>query len=892
MSKLFRLMFPVLALIFIGATPTLAQDDDGNKVAVMPVFLSAEGAQLEQLSRLSKNLSEALISALTTQNMEPLPMDDGVLTLSETSAKAQAKNMGASYLLQTRVTKNGDHFNLVGQLLALYPKGLSSRRQTVTVENSTQFPQQIERMVQLTTDHLTSGGEPVISVDIIGNTMMTSPAILNSLRIQPGGTYNEAKATSDIKRIYALGYFDDVAIKTSDLPGGKAVHFLVKERGQVTNIVFRGNKKIDTEDLLKAAGIKPNDIPSERTVAESVDNIKHVYADKGYSNIQISTHMEKEGQDETLVYEVTEGGKIYIKDIKFDGNSFFSNRTLSGQIETSSYNFLISWLSGSGKLNQEKLSGDAQRLEAYYHNNGFLQAQVGDPIITNEKDDSSLIITFPIVEGERYKVGEITVVGQLLEDDDPKTLVNLTNLRSEPWFSREILQQDIKILQTYYSDKGYAHNTVEPKIEAPREGNILDVVFQIQPNNKVYFDRITIVGNNKTRDKVIRRQLTVVEGDLFSSSKIQTSQANLMRSTYFEQANLVPGPSDTDEKMNLRVEVKERPTGSFQVGGGYSNYNSIFGVVRLTQDNLFGYGRRAAVEANLGSKNTFYNFSFTDPWVFDIPLSAGFDLFRYENRYDYYTKKSNGTAARLGYPVWGNFYLSTRYSLEKINISNVPDTASSYLKSMSDYTADSQLILSLRRDTRNHFFFPTSGTVARLTYGKGSHLFGGQTDFSKYEAEAAIWIPAPFFKNASLMGHGQVGYLVEDRDKGLPIYEKYMIGGINSVRGYNWYSISPRENNLPTGATIGGEKMMVYNVELAFPLLREQGLYGVAFYDMGNVWEKDRNYSFSNLRSSIGGGLRYLSPMGPLRIEYGKPVGKNTEDTTSGQWEFTMGSMF
>ena len=895
MKKIVWLM--ILALGFIlNSSPAPAQE--GQRVAVMPFVLSAEGAQLEQLSRLSQGLTNMVVESLAAQGFIPLALSDTVLTSADQAVRAQAIDLGADYLLYTNVTKSGDRFNITGQLAALNPRGRSSERVSATAEASTNLPQTAERMVLMATDHLYGTGARVSSVTVSGNTMVDSQAILNSLRIRPGGTYNEAKATSDIKRIYSMGFFDDVRVETSPAGGGQAVRFVVTERAQLGAIVFRGNSKIDDEDLLEKLGIKPYDIPSEKAIADSVGQIKNMYVEQGYPQAQVVTLLEP-GDDgrQVLVYEIDEGGKIYIREIEFDGNEYFSDWTLNRQIDSDTRNFL-SWITSSGRLVQERLSGDAQKLETYYQNNGFLEARVGDPTIT-DSEKGGLIVTFPIYEGERHKVGLVSIDGDLLPDDDPSKLLKLVSLRGETWFSREMLQEDLKALQDYYSDKGYAYNSVEPMIRPGIEEGSLDLEFMVSPNSQVYFDRITIVGNEKTRDKVIRRQLAVVEGDLFSSSAIQVSQANLMRSTFFEQVNLVPGPSDTDDKMNLRVEVKERPTGSFQIGGGYSNYNSMFGVVRVTQDNLFGYGRRLALEGNFGSKNSYYNFSFTDPWVFDVPLTLGFDIFRYSNEYDDYTKESTGAAIRAGYPVWGNFYLSARYSLENIDITDL-ESSSSYLRSMQDYSTDSVLTVSLRRDTRNHFFFPTDGTTARLSYSYGSSLFGGDTAFSRYEAEGAVWVPAPFFKGASLMAHGEIGYMKENERGGLPVYEKYMIGGINSVRGYDWYSISPRDRG---DEAIGGEKMMVFNFELAFPLLKSEGLYAVAFYDMGNVWgeawdakarryKQQSAYKFSDMRRSYGGGLRYLSPMGPFRIEYGRALDREREEDKTGQWEFTMGSMF
>jgi len=337
------------------------------------------------------------------------------------------------------------------------------------------------------------------------------------------------------------------------------------------------------------------------------------------------------------------------------------------------------------------------------------------------------------------------------------------------------------------------------------------------------------------------------------------------------------------------VEVKERPTGSFQIGAGYSNYNSVFGTIRLTQDNLFGYGRRIGLEANVGSESNYFNLSFTDPWVGDIPLMMGLDVFKYYTEYDYYRKDSVGGAIRAGYPVFEKFYLTGTYSWEDVKISDVSMYSSAYLRSMIGTSVNSLFNVSLRRDTRNHFFQPTAGSTSRISYTIGSALLGGETNFNRYEAEYAHWFPLPFFKGAAIMGHGEVGYTEETKDGGLPVYEKYMLGGINSIRGYDWYDVSPKDP--VTRENIGGEKMVVMNFELTFPIIPDSGLYTVLFYDMGNVWDKNTSYSFSDLRRSYGAGLRYLSPMGPLRIEYGRALDRQEGDA-SGRWEFTMGAMF
>jgi outer membrane protein insertion porin family len=863
----------------------------GQKIAVAPYqVVGVTGTQLEQLSNISRGLLELTVSALSSQGFQPLAMGAQTLSQGESAVVAQAKQLGADYLFWPSLTRAGTSFTLSGALQPLATGLVGSRRMSVTSSASENLPQTAERLVLMVTDHLFGGGAAVVSVTITGSGLVENDAILNSLRIRKGGTYNEAKAASDIRRLHAMGYFETVSVEVNDVPGGKAVHFRVTERPQIGVIIYQGNKKFDQEDLDKVVGLKVLDLATDERLTTAVSNLQKFYADKGYPMAQVTYELQpgEEGKAK-LVFQVVEGGKLFIRDIRFEGNDFFSNWTLKRQIESKTRFFLTSWLTGSGKLDRDKLANDAQTLTQYYHNNGFLLARVGEPNIESLEGTDGFVITFPINEGQRFQVGEVTITGDLLEDDDPAKILKLTELRDEKWFNREMLQEDINRVKNYYADKGYAKNEVEAVFGEPDDKNVLSVAINVMPKNLVYYDRITIVGNDKTRDKVIRRHLEFSEGDLTSNTKLKDSQANLMRSSFFEDINLVPSPSDKEDMMNLRVEVKERPTGSFQIGAGYSNYNSIFGTIRLTQDNLFGYGRRIALEANIGSESNYFNFSFTDPWVGDRPLMMGLDLFKYYNNYDYYRKDSKGVAVRAGYPVFEKFYLTGTYSWEEVEISDVGLNSSAYLTSMLGNTVNSIVTVALRRDTRNHFFQPTSGSTARISYAIATGVLGGDTSFSRYEVEYAHWIPVPPFKTVAIMGHIEAGYAKENKKGGLPVYEKYMLGGINSIRGYDWYDVSPKDPQ--TQENIGGEKMLVMNFELTFPLIKDSGLFAVAFYDMGNVWTLDENYSFSNLKRSYGGGIRYLSPMGPLRIEYGKALDPDPGDP-AGRWEFTMGAMF
>ncbi|MDR1041100.1 MAG: outer membrane protein assembly factor BamA, partial [Deltaproteobacteria bacterium] len=877
------------ALFLAGALAGPASAQEGLKVAVTPYnIVGVTGTQLEQLANVSRGLMDLTVQSLQSQGFVAVAMGGQSLAAVSTAVQAQARDLGADFLFAPSLTRSGDSYTMSGQLQALTSAATSSARMDVFSSGTEGLPQTAERLVYMVTDHLFGSGPRVVSVTISGSQMLENQAILNSLRIRQGGTYNEAKAASDIRRLYSLGYFETVNVETTDVSGGKAVHFIVTERPQILVIEYEGNEKYDAGDFADVVGVKVNDIASDDRLIQAVANLQRFYAEKGYTQARITYEILPAAEGRArLVFRISEGGKLYIRRIHFIGNEYFNHWRLSRVIESSPKG-VISFITGSGKLDREKMMNDVQLLTVFYNNNGFLQARVGEPEVVPGSKPDSFEITFPIVEGPRYKVGEVTIAGDLKEGDDPRRLMRLLKTPKNTWFSREVLMEDQNALLDYYKNKGYFHAEVEPRFGQPTEDDVLDVQFEVSPRTLVYYDRITIVGNEKTRDKVIRRHLEVAEGDLTSQTRLQNSQNNLMRSSFFEDVVITPSPSseNPEDLLNLRVEVKERPTGSFQIGAGYSNYSSVFGTIRLTQDNLFGYGRRIALDANIGGSYNFFDLSFTDPWVGDIPLMMGFDVFKSYYEYDYYRRETLGFSLRAGYPVWERFYLSGSYTWEDVDITHVSIDSSEYLRSMMGKSKNSVFSMSLRRDTRNHFFQPSDGSTMRLTWGIATELFGGDTAYNRFEVELAKWVPIPYLTGAAIMGHMQMGVLKERKPDGLPVYEKYMLGGINTVRGYDWYQISPRDPR--TNESIGGEKMGLVNLELSFPILAGSGLYGVFFYDMGNVWTKDESWNFSGLRRSYGGGLRYLSPMGPLRIEYGRALDPYPGEQ-AGRWEFSMG---
>ncbi|MBW1849981.1 MAG: outer membrane protein assembly factor BamA [Deltaproteobacteria bacterium] len=434
--------------------------------------------------------------------------------------------------------------------------------------------------------------------------------------------------------------------------------------------------------------------------------------------------------------------------------------------------------------------------------------------------------------------------------------------------------------------------------------HLVDLTYYISKGSKVRFERINITGNTITRDKVIRRELEAIEGEDFSGGALKTSTENLKRLGFFEDVEMVPKKGSRDDLMVLDVKVTEKPTGSFSLGAGYSSEDSVFTMFQVAQSNLYGRGQTLQASAKLGGLSSEFNITFTEPWLFDTRYSGTFNIYRWKQEYeDYsfqgssiesYKRNSYGGRIGIGFPM--NYLIdyfdeltrgTVSYSHDNSDISNVPIDASAAWKDMEGENITSSITLSMRRDSRDEPWNTSTGSVNSLSFEYAGGVLGGSVYYNKYRASSAWYFPL-FWKTVFLL-RGNWGYV--DRRSGgkLPVYQKFRIGGINSVRGFDYGHISPRDPI--TGDFIGGGKMMYYNFEYRVPLLKGQGIVGLVFYDTGNVWEEDDNYSFSDMRESVGAGIRWYSPMGPLRLEYGKNLDPQFDEET-GKWEFSIGGLF
>lgn len=856
------------------------------RVCVFPFSIYSQ----ENLGYLSEGIQEMIGSHFLRRGVDVIPESQVIKALKgksptqidERAAREIGKALNADYVFYGSMTKLGNQISLDGRLVDVL--GIKKTESVFVQEKGLEnLMGATEKLVSDATGGV-SGRQKIARLNIQGNKRIETDAVKRVLESREGGVYSDALVSGDLKRVFAMNYFEDVQIDVEDSAQGKVVTFIVVEKPAITQVEFEGNQMLEQDDLFDVLGYNTYGILDAQKIAQSVENIKELYKEKGYYNVEVNYTIEPVGEKKVSVkYEIEEKSRVYIKKIEFLGNKDFDDGDLEDEIETET-GWFLSFITDAGILKKDQLEEDLAKLKEFYYNNGYVRSRIGEPVVTVEED--GIIISFSIEEGPQFKVGDVKVAGDILFTDE-EIYENL-KLPENEIYSRKILREDLKTIKTMYADKGYAYNQVKPEAKARPDEDVIDVVFHIAKNKPVTFERISITGNSKTRDNVIRRELKIKEGDLFSASGLRQSSMSLYRLGYFDDIQFDTAKASADDKMNLNINVKEKPTGAFSIGAGYSSYNSLFGTAKISQDNFLGKGLKVSLEGTVGGRSDNYVFSITEPWLFGIPLAAGFDIFNQFVEYDDYDRNTVGFALRFGYPVWKNTRFSWRYMYQDIDISNVPAGSSAYFIDMVGHSTSSSMTFQLRRDTRNQVFNPTSGSDNSVTITYAGGPLGGTNHFTKYVADSGWFIPT-FWDDVTFFARGKIGYIAENQDDGLPLYEKFYLGGIDSVRGYKWNKISPTDP--VTGDRIGGEKMALINLELIFPLAKEAGLMGVIFFDQGNAWRESDDWDFGDMKRSYGGGIRYYSPLGPMRLEYGMVLDPIPGEPES-NLEFSIGTFF
>jgi outer membrane protein insertion porin family len=458
------------------------------------------------------------------------------------------------------------------------------------------------------------------------------------------------------------------------------------------------------------------------------------------------------------------------------------------------------------------------------------------------------------------------------------------------------MRNDLEKLTEHYADYGYAFAEADVRIARDEIAKALEITYTMSKGNKVSINRVLIDGNTKTRDNVVRREMRLSDGDLYSGAKLRRSNTRLNRLEFFDTVEITPEPTPNPDKLNLRIKVKEKPTGTLSAGVGYSSYSKVFFSGQILERNLFGMGYQLGFRGTISSKSADYTATFWNPHYNDTDLGVGVSAYNTMNEYSDYDKQAMGARLLFSYPLGEYTNLSWNYRLERYTIEDIDEDADKVIKDMEGHNWASALYASIKRDTLDRTINPTKGNVYHFSVEYGGGLLGGDDDFIKYILDTNHYFP--LFWSTVFHFHAQAGYVMKNGSDRIPPFERFYLGGMNSVRGYKERTISPvydkKEGQLgyDEGDEKGGDKSFFINAEYLVPLHKEMGLMGVIFFDAGKAWDDDESLDF-DLYKSVGAGVRWYSPLGPLRLEYGYPLDTvKTEDERKGRFEFSVGQFF
>jgi outer membrane protein insertion porin family len=779
------------------------------------------------------------------------------------------------------------------------------------------------------------GSDTITEVRVEGNRRVEQAAVTRALKNKVGSAYDASLTNADLQALWALGYFSDIQLLTQVLPqGGLAYIVRVVERPSVHDIKFEGNEELNKDDFKDDVDIKKYSILDLDAVRRNAKKIQAHYLEKGFFLAEVTYRVDPAGPDDKpgatpakkaspalispsteqvdVVFVMNEHAKVMVKSISLIGAIKVPADELKATMLTHEGNYL-SFITQEGTFREEMFQRDLAVIEAAYYDRGYLNVKVEKPSVSLSPDKKLIFIDIRIEEGDAFRISKIDFAGDLLFPKEDLRLQVVS--REGEFFSRQAIIHDDTALAEMYQDLGYAYANWSPETNVDVANKTVALTFTVQKGKPQTVETITIVGNTKTRDRVIRRQMRIYEGELFRGTGMRVSKERVTALGYFETVEVNFKPGSDDSHVAVTVEVKEKATGSFQVGAGFSSVESFIFTAQVSQNNFLGWGNTASISAQVSGLRQLFTASFFEPYFLDTDFIFTLDLFRTQVDSFDFTRESAGGAIGWGYHLLDDLTAAITYTLEYVSAipggsginggliptsGAIPSPANRF---RSGRTSSARL--SLTYDKRDNRLYPTKGMLLFGSVEVSPEFLGGNFNFARFQAYSRFYVPLPgglVFKTQFT-----IGYIAElNPNNPLPISEQYLIGGINSLRGYSLNSISPtlligtlaRGDFVANQFTTGGNKEFIANFELEFPIIPKAGVRGVIFLDAGNVFAVDSNFFQDRqyrlplgLFWATGFGVRWFSPVGPLRFEWGIPLTPRPQDQGI-LFEFTIGNSF
>ncbi|HXX47534.1 MAG TPA: outer membrane protein assembly factor BamA [Myxococcota bacterium] len=827
-------------------------------------------------------------------------------------------------------------------------------------------------------------GAVVADVRVSGNRRIEADAVKAVVGTKIGDKLSATRVAEDVKRIYGLGFFHDVRVQVERTTDARAVvTYVVSENPIIRQVSISGNEAISSDDIKQKLTVTVGSTVDYPLLLENKARIEAQYQAKGYYQVQVKYTLEPQGEGAVGVnFDVTEGKKLKLREIEFHGNQALSDRELRKVMQTKTWG-ITSWVTqlwdNSGLYAEPLFYQDLDKIQRLYMDKGYIRVNIGEPVVT--VSDEGIKVSVDIVEGPQFKVGTVDVLGDETMDHD--ALIALLQQKPGEVFSRSKLTSDVDRLRGFYGDRGFYDATVNPITQVDPEKLTISTNFEVKKGELYFVDGIDLHGNTRTADTVVRRELSISEGDLYSAAAVARSKMRVQRLGYFEEVDIAAKPSDQPHRVAMSVDLVEKPTGSFSFGAGFGSTDGFILSGSVRQDNLFGTGRSLSAGVDLGSINKSFYLRFVEPYFMDTASTLALTAQSATSKYSDFTEKLTGGSMTVSYPLDETFTtVSTGYSFSGRSVNGFTAFQAASLLEREEFqgeTTTSLFSIAARHDSRDDLRFPHTGGISGIAVEFAG--LGGFSDFLRAEARTTQFIPLKRFLgfDSTFIFNSRVGYVLPmntiadynlpdcgigdpslcgptgspeikylaqiDTDLKLPLTERYFLGGIGpfQVRGFKLRSLGPRrpilsvdklrvgngfaylftpfgrnadpnDTSVPLGAckpglicnnitdtqtsqfadikatdVIGGNSMMLVNLEIDFPISDEIGISGIVFLDMGNAFAEDEFINPVNFRFGTGFGIQWFSPFGPIQVVLGFPLDPIAGVDKGSVFEFSLG---
>ena len=730
-----------------------------------------------------------------------------------------------------------------------------------------------------------------------------STTIRDQIHVEEGSPLDPTLVSEDIRRIYDMGFFDDVQVGWTNTGEGVLLTFHVKERPIVAEVLFDG---IDEEDsdikrIVKRAQTRVNRFYDPDLMKKVAQEIRNHFETEGnfLAEIDIRTK-ELDNNKVEVTFKVDPHERLMIRRIDVLGNQALTDEEIKENLANQERS-IFSFLSQTGTYQKSLLfQRDVEWIRQFYATKGYAFAKVGTPTINLLPDRKGIFITVPVSEGQQYDVGMVDMEGDF--GDDKEELIETVKIEPGETFNIQYLFEDMQGLSRFYRDKGFAFADVSYRLLPDHENKQLGIVYSLQKGSMVRIGRVEVTGNVRTLDEVVRREFRIHEGDYYSETALERSKALIERTGYFRSVVLrkkVRNLEDGTQVLDLEVNVTRQQTGSFQVGLGFSSFESFMFMAQVAEQNFLGRGFSLSFNALISSLRSIFSIRFRDPYFLDTNVTFGFTVFNRKQIYVDFQQEERGGSITTGYRFTDDFGAYLTYNLRHAESQHGPETGRTYppVATASRAAMIGSLEALISYDTRNNRILPTSGQYSTVSLERGDHLLASDVDFNRYSLRSRWFFPFVF--GTTLRLNGQFVHVLTNDTNGLPIFERLFGGGIFDIRGFRRWSLGPelpvarRRDPSSTlyGFTLGGNKKVVANAEVEIPIIREAGISAVLFMDAGNAYGEGETPAFANLRESAGFGVRWWSPVGPLRFEWGFPLDRQPGEDDM-VFEFTIGAPY